>query len=632
MTEENNFVNNLNDIRSKSEKLNDNISYSYINTNEIKTNNLNTTNNITNISKINPFSINLKPKKLSYNKSNSNNKNIVKSNSNNKLRDQIEQKIINNINLEFKIKDLIKENKELQNEVKYEKQQRKKDQKNIELLKRTINNLISENNKDIIAKVPKKNNQNKKTYADLLLSMEKVIDENNILKEKNSKLSNEKNELINIKSKIISKEKQLNYYISKNEELSNKCEILEKQNLRLNENLKNFKNFEEMKISNELLEKNLNSQNEENIKLKNEIKEKTKEINELKLMKYDDKLFNLENDLNKYKLKDQQNENNLNKLTNELNDIKKKLNLTSLLLEERQNTIKENRSDIENNTIKYNDLKTNYDSLTTMKEKIILENNDLKLKNSQINYELNQFKNNYMKYKDELKHASMQLICLKNEKNKNEAYFLNQISIIQKEKNIIENQLNKIREKGNENNNLNIYVENNNLENNHNGEFVSKEKYSLALQEIKGYNNDNKKLFDLSIKLKNELNSISEEKNFYSKLINKIIDGNYIDNEFVQFKDLIKKNIENFLDIQHLNQLKYDLNSKLKNYGNIIKNINKKPDSTGTGKSYEINKNFYDDDDFSEIAKIQNHLLIINDKLNHLDENKSKILREMEKY
>ena len=40
-------------------------------------------------------------------------------------------------------------------------------------------------------------------------------------------------------------------------------------------------------------------------------------------MKYDDKLFNLENDLNKYKLKDQQNENNLNKLTNELNDIKK---------------------------------------------------------------------------------------------------------------------------------------------------------------------------------------------------------------------------------------------------------------------------------------------------------------------
>ena len=152
------------------------------------------------------------------------------------------------------------------------------------------------------------------------------------------------------------------------------------------------------------------------------------------------------------------------------------------------------------------------------------------------------------------------------------------------------------------------------------------------MQEIKGYNNDNKKLFDLSIKLKNELNSTTEEKNFYSKLINKIIDGNSIDNEFVQFKDLIKKNIENFLDIQHLNQLKYDLNSKLKNYGNIIKNINKKPDSTGTGKSYEINKNFYDDDDFSEIAKIQNHLLIINDKLNRLDENKSKILKEMEKY
>ena len=244
-----------------------------------------------------------------------------------------------------------------------------------------------------------------------------------------------------------------------------------------------------------------------------------------------------------------------------------------------------------------------------------------------MNNELIQFKNNYIKYKEELKNISMQLIIIKNEKNKNEVFFLNQISILQKEKNLMENQLNKLREKNNENlnkNNINIKVNNN--------EVMPKKKYDLALQEIKTYNNDNKKLFDLSKKLKNDLNFAFEETNFYSKLLNKIIDGNYINDKYINFNQIIKKNIEIFLDIQHFNQLKYDLNTKLKTYENIIKNMNKKPDSSGTGKSYEINKNFYNVDDFSEISKIQNQIVIINDKLNKLNDNKSKIEREIAKY
>ena len=61
--------------------------------------------------------------------------------------------------------------------------------------------------------------------------------------------------------------------------------------------------------------------------------------------------------------------------------------------------------------------------------------------------------------------------------------------------------------------------------------------------------------------------------------------------------------------------------------------MNKKVDcSVNIGNSYEINKNFYDVDDFSEIAKIQNQIVNINDKLNKLYENKSKIIREMGKY
>ena len=244
-----------------------------------------------------------------------------------------------------------------------------------------------------------------------------------------------------------------------------------------------------------------------------------------------------------------------------------------------------------------------------------------------------------MKYKDELKNESNQLINLKNEKDKNEIYFLNQIALLQKEKNLTENHLNKMREKGYiKNNNLEINNDNNlkinsdnNIDNN-NINYISKTKYDLALQEIKAYNNDNKKLFDLSKKLKNDLNLSLEEKNFYSKIINKIINGNYIDSKYSEFIDLIKKSIENYLDVQHLTQLKYELNSKLKNYENIIKNMNKRPDSTGTGKSYEINKNFYDVDDFSEIAKIQNQIVITNDKLNRLEQNKYNIIKEIGKY
>ena len=100
----------------------------------------------------------------------------------------------------------------------------------------------------------------------------------------------------------------------------------------MGENMRKFEQFEEMKINNKFLEKNLNLKNEENIKLQKELKEKNKEINELKLMKYDDKLYFFETELNKYKLKDEKNQINIDKLTCELNDIKKKLNLTSKLL------------------------------------------------------------------------------------------------------------------------------------------------------------------------------------------------------------------------------------------------------------------------------------------------------------
>ena len=571
-------------------------------------------------------------------KSSSNNiilKNTKNSNNTNNTDDILQKYINNNINTpESQLKYLIKENKDLQNELKKEKSQRKQDKKNMDILKRTINNLISQNKKDVI-----NTSSPNKTYADLLLSLGTLSNENNNLNKKiNDLISDkkvEKNEFEQTKYKLINKEQEINDYMAKNEELNNKCQILESQAIRLTDNLRDFKQFEKIRALNESLEKELKIKNDENSNLKNYIKEKEQEINELKLMKYDERLLFLDQKFNEYKLKDQQNQIKIDKLNIELNEIKNRFNMTEKLLEERQNIIIESRTNIEDNIFKYNNLKNNYDSLNNIKEKTIMENNDLKLKNTQINNELIQFKSNYMKYKEELKNLSMQLMIIKNEKNKNEIYFLNQISLLQKEKNYIENEYNKIKQKYDniitdfQKNNTNNEI--NSINDKYNTEMINK-KYDLSLHEIKSYINDNKKLFDLSKKLKNDLNFALEEKEFYSNIINKILEGNYIDKTHFDFVTVINKSIENFMDIQHFQKLKYEMNTKLKNYESIIKNMNKKPDSTGTGKSYEINKNFYDVDDFSEIGKIQNQIIIINDKLNKLDEQKNKIMKEFVKY
>ena len=157
-------------------------------------------------------------------------------------------------------------------------------------------------------------------------------------------------------------------------------------------------------------------------------------------------------------------------------------------------------------------------------------------------------------------------------------------------------------------------------------------KYEIAINEINSFNNDNKKLFALSKKFKNEINILTEEKNFYLSIINKIIDKKYIGSKYDKFVNAIKKSIENNSDILNMNIIKYDLGQNLLKYEKIMKNMNKKIESKETGKSYEINKNFYNVDDFSEIARIQNQIITINDKLNTLYEIKTNIKKDIEMY
>ena len=558
----------------------------------------------------------------------------------------------NNMSTELNLLNLIKENQNLQNELKLEKCKKQEDNKKMNLLKQAINNIFSEEEKNKLnneinsntnllkKKIAKKSNL---TYADILINAENILEENNKLKSEKSKFSKTKNENFYLKNKLMEKEQALNELITNNIDLEKKLEKSKNKIVKLYEKLKDFKKFEEIKLLNDSLNKSLKSKNEEIIGLKAIIKEKENQINDLKCMKYDNKLFILEQELNECKLEETKYANEIIKIKSDLNNAKKNLEVKSDLLEQSQKTIAKNRLNLETNLNKYNNLKNEYNSLKNANNEINNENNKLKKLNYKINLELNELKEYYIKYKEEINEISNQFINIKDEKEKNEIYYLDQISKLQKEKNYYENNFNEIKDKyifsqnlenilnnNNDNENNNDIKEINNL-NQCNNKYFQK-KYEIAINEINSYNNDNKKLFALSKKLKNELNLITEEKNFYIKIINKLIEGKYIDSKYEKLVSGIKKTIENYLDIQNMTKMKFELEQKLIKYEKIMKNMNKKIESGQTGKFYEINKNFYDVDDFSEIAKIQNQLMNINDKLNSLYENKINIKKDVELY
>ena len=553
------------------------------------------------------------------------------------------EKTKNGINTEINIINLIKENQSLQNELKIEKNKKQKNNKKINILKETINNLVSEQDKNIISTQNISNfnkifpNNNNLTYADILFNVQNIVEENNKLKLELSEFSKIKIKNFELTNELMENKETLNELKSINFDLEKKIEKSENKTSKLYEKLKEFQKFEEIKLINDSLNKSLKIKNEEIIELNKILKEKEKQINDLKCMKYDDKLFILEQELNECKLEETKYINEIIKMKSDLNDIKKKYQMNINLLEQSQKTIKENRLNIEDNINKCNNLKNEYNSLKNLNNKLNIENNNLKEKNSKIILELNESKEYYIRYKEELNKISNQLIKIKNEKEKKEIYYLNQISMLQRGKNYMEKSLNEIKDKfiftQNFENVININNEKNmetiNLNNIYNEKYLKK-KYEIAINEINSYNNDNKKLFILSKQLKSEINLITEEKIFYINIINKIIEGKYIDSKYDKLIKAVKKCIENYLDIQIMNKNKIDLEQKLIKYEKIMKNMNKKIESGETGMTYEINKNFYDVDDFSEITKIQNQLITINEKLNILYENKINIKKEIE--
>jgi len=525
------------------------------------------------------------------------------------------------------------------------------DKKTINLLRQTINNLFSEQDKNIISNqlyangsttiLNKKINQKTNmTYADIIINAENIMEENKQLNQELNELNKIKKENLELRGRFIDVEQTLNELIKNNTDLEQKLEIKEKKISNLYDKLKDFQNFEEIKILNDSLNEKLELKNEEISKLNKILKEKENEINELKNMKYDNKLFILEQELNEHKLEQTKYINEIIKIKSELNATKNKLAINTNLLEQSQKTIIDNRTYIENNTNKYNNLKNEYNSLKNTNNKLIEENQKLEKQNMKIKNELNEIKVYYTKNKDELNNISNQLNQVKNDKEKNEIYYLDKIKMIQKEKNYIEKNLNELKDKFIFNTNLETAL-NNNLNAQINNDINDtckynvkylKKKYEIAINEINSYNKDNKKLFDLSKKLKNDISTLTEQNNFYMDIINKLIKGKYIDSKYDNFINLIKKSMDNYLDIQNTNKIIYDSEQQLIKYEKVLKNLNKKINSEDTGKSYDINKNFYDVDDFSAIAKIQNQIISAKDELNILNEYKNNIQKEIDKF
>ena len=108
--------------------------------------------------------------------------------------------------------------------------------KKIILLRNTINNLISEEDKNKITTQINRNSSilNKKilsknniTYADLLINAENILEENSELNQEIRQLSKIKDENLELKNKLMDKEQAINEMISINIDLEKKLEIKE---------------------------------------------------------------------------------------------------------------------------------------------------------------------------------------------------------------------------------------------------------------------------------------------------------------------------------------------------------------------------------------------------------------------
>ena len=502
-----------------------------------------------------------------------------------------------------------KSDKEIINELK---NQQKEDKKQIELLKKTVNNLLP-------SKKRKSNQMN--NNIEQFTNVDQVIQIKQ-LQEENQKF---KNEIINLQSQIksfqinltqitdINKEKdeEVKYLSQQLEKLKN----VEKENFELQNQIKSVSEYTQMikdlSLENESLKDLFNKAKIENSEYQPKIEKLEKQVLELRNLKYDDKLLEYEKIIENDNRKIEQQNFEIEKLMGEVTNLKNNNenlqinnNIQMKEADELKLIIENLRSDLKGQQ------KTN-DILEQEKAQIILEKTNL---NSKIEKMENDYFNNKEKlkqYENENKNLVGQVNVIQNEKNKNEMYFLSQIQMLTKEKNTLDSQLNKfIIEK-------NSKIPQSNFEDIEN-------KYDIALSQIKSYRNDNKKLFDLSKIQKEEILNIRNEIEYYKDILQRILKYHISSDDI---KNIIKAIIEINIDIKNLRFKQKSLNEKISKYNRFMIDMNSK--SLEDRYNIMSKNNYYTGEDFYELSNIQNELISINQKLFNLNDEQSKLYNKL---
>ena len=502
-----------------------------------------------------------------------------------------------------------KSDKEIINELK---NQQKEDKKQIELLKKTVNNLLP-------SKKRKSNQMN--NNIEQFTNVDQVIQIKQ-LQEENQKF---KNEIINLQSQIksfqinltqitdINKEKdeEVKYLSQQLEKLKN----VEKENFELQNQIKSVSEYTQMikdlSLENESLKDLFNKAKIENSEYQPKIEKLEKQVLELRNLKYDDKLLEYEKIIENDNRKIEQQNFEIEKLVNEVNNLKtnnENLQLNSNIQMKETDELKAIIDNLRS------DLKTQEKSIEILekeKAQFILENTNLNTKFEKMENENSNDKDNLKKYNDEVKNLNDKINLLQNEKNNNEVLFLNQIQILTKERNTLETQLNKYLVEKNSKIPSGKYED---IEN----------KYDIALSQIKSYRNDNKKLFDLSKLQKEEILKIHQEIEYYQDIIQRIIKY-HVSNDDI--KNIIYSLIDIYNNRKKLILEQRILNDKISKYNNFITDMNSKT----LEDRYTIipKNNYYSGKDFFELSNCQNELISINQKIFYLNEEERKLNNQL---
>ena len=412
--------------------------------------------------------------------------------------------------------------------------------------KNNINNQLKTfdiNQKLIIEKLEKENNDFKGKVEMLRNGLDKIATDLKSTQEENKKLKNEL-EIVKKENEIIKNEKENidNKYIELKNKLNEKDKILNKKELEIKE-LNNKIKDNEIIINNIFSEKDIMSN--KNKELKNKIKEM-------------EKIENINKQLNKL----------LKEKENMINNIKNLLTQKDSEIMQLKKKLKETDNNIQN--------------LTNEKDIYINENNALKNKlkekekieniNKQLNNQLKEKENMINNIKNLLTQKDSEIMQLKNklkETDNNTQILANEKNIYINENNALKNKL-KEMEKYIKNEEIKIQDKLNNMKQNNENEIKNYIQNNEIYQKYKKYKKDNQVILEKNIQLEN--NNKKLQKNI-EELNNKLKQQIQINNNNQKIKNQNQNNMNPIMN-QNQNNMNQNLNNMNQNNMSPMMNQN----------------------------------------------------------